>query len=252
MAGLAESTVVVAPLALVIAVAIERRRERRRRAALNRALHELRRPLHFLALMRSAPARASNPTHDGAWGQLDAALSALVDLDIEINGRRSPAQRRPIGADELVAETVERWRRPAALLGRELELCWSAGRTTVIGDAAALSRALDNLVANSLEHGAKRVRVEGSAESGRLLIAIVDGLGSNGGAATLAGPLVPHPSRNGEPRRGHGLGICARIASAHGGRLALSRHRTGTRAVLELPLALGLARGDPGQPSLAA
>lgn len=252
MAGLAESAVVVAPLALVIAVAIERRRDRRRRAALNLALHELRRPLHFLALMRSAPARASDRAHDGAWGQLDAALAALADLDVEINGRRSPAQQRPVRADELVAETVERWRGPAALLGRELELCWSAGRTTVIGDAAALSRALDNLVANSLEHGAKRVRVEGSAESGRLLIAVVDGLASNGGVATLAGPLVPRPSRNGDPRRGHGVGICARIASAHGGRLALLRQGTGARAVLELPLALGAARTDPDQPSLAA
>lgn len=252
MVGLAETTAVLAPLALVIAVVMGRRRERRRRAALNRALHELRRPLQFLALMRSAPARMRGRGREGAWGQLDAALAALADLDAEINGRGSSATPRPVRADELVAEAVERWRSPAAFLGRELELRWSAGRTAVLGDAAALSRALDNLVANSLEHGAKGVRLEGTTESGRLKIAVIDGLGASGGVATLAGPLAPGPSRNGDPRRGHGLAVCARIASSHGGRLLLARQGTGARAVLELPLALGSARArSPGQPSLA-
>jgi signal transduction histidine kinase len=254
--GLVETVLIASPPALTIAcaVAVGRSRQRRRRDALNRALHEVRRPLQLLALLRSAPARTRGGTPASAWEHLDAALAALADLESEINGGRSLAARRRLSADELVGDAVERWRWPAALLGRELEHRWAAGRASLLGDAPALSRALDNLVANSLEHGSTRVRVEGRAESGWLRIIVDDDLGSNGGeAATLAGPLARRPSRDGDPRRGHGLAIVAGIASAHGGRLALSRQRKGTRAVLELPLAPDPApAGRRGQPSIAA
>jgi signal transduction histidine kinase len=247
---LVEPALIASPLAFTIAcaVAVERRRQRRR-DALNRALHEVRRPLQFLALWRSAPA-AHEGARASAWGHLDAALTALADLESEINGGRSPAARGRVSADELVGDAVERWRWPAAYLGRELEHRWSAGRASLLGDAAALSRALDNLVANSLEHGSKRVRVEGRVESGWLRIIVDDDLASNGReAATLAG----RPGRDRDPRRGHGLAIVASIAAAHGGRLALSRQGAGTRAVLELPLVPDPApAGHRGQPSTAA
>jgi signal transduction histidine kinase len=232
--GLLEAGALAAPLALAIACAavIERRREHRRRAILNRALHELRRPLHFLALMRSASSRSPDRDDEGIWGQIDAALAALGDLDAEINGGRSPTDRRWLRAEALVSEAIERWRWPARLLGRRLELRWSAGGAAVLGDRAALSRAIDNLVANSLEHGATRVRFEGSATSGRLRIAVVD----DPAEADLAGPLAKRPARGDDPRRGHGLAVSADIASAHGGRLMLSGDGAGTRAVLELPL----------------
>jgi signal transduction histidine kinase len=255
--ALVETALLASPLALTIACAmvIERRRERRRRDALNRALHELRRPLQLLALLRSTPARTRHgEALASAWEHLDAALAALTDLESEINGARSPVARTRLRADELVGGAVERWRWPATCLGRELELRWSAGRACLLGDAAALSRALDNLLANSLEHGSTRVRIEGRVDGGRLRIIVDDDLGANGrGVAPLAAPLARRPSRDGDPRRGYGLAIVADIASAHGGRLALSRRGAGTRAVLELPLAADSSpAGRRSQPSIAA
>jgi signal transduction histidine kinase len=247
MIGLAEIAALAVPPAVAVAVALAV--ERRRRIALNRALHELRRPLQCLALLRSAPAGTRDATRASGSAQLDAALTALADLDAEINRRRAPGSRRRLRADELVGEAFERWRWPATLLGRELELHWAAGRATVLGDAGALSRALDNLVANSLEHGGTRVRLEGRAASGRLRIAVIDDVGPKGGAGgTLAGPPGTPPVGTRDPRHGHGLALSAGIACAHGGRLALSRRETGTRAVMELPLALDSppARERPG------
>src|SRR5436190_1773436 len=71
------------PLGLALAAAAGGRRvgSARRRAALNRALHELRRPLQVLALSGPSPSRAGGPP-----GALDLAIAAVDDLDREING----------------------------------------------------------------------------------------------------------------------------------------------------------------------
>lgn len=251
MVDLAESATSAWPLLIAIAcaVAVDRRRESRRRATLNRAMHELRRPLQFLTLACSAGPAPANGSAAAIRGQLEAALWALADLDAGVNGRRRAGRRCPLRADELVGDAVERWRSPAALLGRQLELRWRAGRATVIGDRQALARALDNLVANSLEHGAERIRVEGSADRGRLRIAVVDGDGGDPdrGANAAHGPIAnacsgevgafPAQPGDGGPRRGHGLAVVARIATGHGGRFAFVRQARRARSVLELPLA---------------
>src|SRR5436190_8070345 len=95
----------------------------RRRTALNRALHELRRPLQVLALGRPAPVGAVGPA-----GALDLALEAVDGLDRQINGRSAPgSRRRPVACRALAAQAVERWRGAAAVAGRTLELDWRAG-----------------------------------------------------------------------------------------------------------------------------
>jgi two-component system sensor histidine kinase QseC len=189
----------------------------RRRAALNRGLHELRRPLQALALAPEA----------GAPGALDLALAALDGLDSEINGAAPTPRRRTVDSRELVSQAVARGRPAASAGGRGLELEWLAGPAPVLGDAAALAGALDNLIANALEHGGGQVRVEGRRTAGAVRIVVADD-------GRLDGP-ESHGRR--DPRRGHGLGIVARVAADHGGRFVLGRFVDGTAAALELPLA---------------
>ena len=205
------------PLAATMAVITgARMREARRRVRLNRALHELRRPLQALAL--SGPPAAAVP------GPLDLALVALDDLDGEVNGSERPIRPRPVACRALVAGAVERWRAPAARAGRSLVLEWRAGAAIVDADPARVAQALDNLIANALEHGGLRVRVEASisATGVRIVVSNVEG--------------AANPRRQ-DPRRGHGLEVVRKTAAAHGGRFALRADGSTVAAALELPLA---------------
>jgi signal transduction histidine kinase len=219
--AIAESPAIAWPLALTLAsvVAADRVRLARRRAALNRCLHELRRPLQALAL--------SGGRRDGGdGGQLQRAIEALSGLDREINGG-APAPRRRVDLRALVEQAVERWRGPAIRAGRQLGFAWRTGSAEVVCDPEAVSRALDNLIANAIEHGSGPVRVEGSSRPGCVRVHV----------ANRAAPAPTRMTATDDPRRGHGLRIVRSIAADHGGRFAACRHRDGASAVLELPLA---------------
>jgi signal transduction histidine kinase len=223
VSGLAQVGLVAGPLAMTVAIAgtgAVRARSARRRREIDRALHELRRPLQTLALCgpRDADSGAATPA--------DLALGALEDLDAALRGD-PPAQRpRPVAARALVSSAVERWRGPAARAGKALRLSWQAGPVSVLADPVRLGRALDNLLANAIEHGGLRIGVSGRVLGSRIRVEVSD-RGTDDAAAR-------------RPRReagGYGLPIVAGIAREHGGRLALARSRAGTIAILELPLA---------------
>ena len=118
LGSIAEALVLACPAALSCATVVvaERRRAARRRRALDRCLHELRRPLQVLALeAERAPGRPRD--------QLAQALAALDGVERELNGAGSPpGGRSVVDARSLAAETVGRWRGPAALEGRSIEL----------------------------------------------------------------------------------------------------------------------------------
>ena len=234
---LAEGVVVACPAALACAtVVVSDRRDRRRRESLNRGLHELRRPLQALALQ--LPHHVRRP----ARGQLDQALEALAGIDREVNGGRRPARRTAVDPRALAADAVARWRVPAALSGRRIELTWGAASGRLVCDEVAIAAALDNLIANAIEHGRGAIRVEGSSRAGRLRLTVADGADAGGvPPARAASPgLQPSPHRRG--RRGHGLRLVAEVATEHGGRFAACAHERGASAVLELPLGESPAR----------
>ena len=207
------------PVAATMAVLTgARMREAKRRLRLNRALHELRRPLQALAL---SPARSAA---EAVPGPLDLALAALDDLDGEVNGSERPIRPRPVACRALVAGAVERWRAPAARAGRSLVLEWRAGAAIVDADPARVAQALDNLIANALEHGGLRVLVEAS-------------ISSTGVRIVVSNVAVTTGSRRHDPRRGHGLEVVRKTAAAHGGRFALRADGSTVAAALELPLA---------------
>lgn len=226
MRALADTTAAAWPLSASLGMVVVGQilGRRRRRIALNRALHELRRPLQALALSlpdsRFAGLRA-------APGSMELALAALEGLDREVNGVRARPELGPVRCRELTEAAVMRCRGRAAEHGVRVRTRWMGGTAVVVGDRLALAAALDNLLANAIEHGGPEVTIAASVRAGRLRMAVVDG-----GVAAQA-----RPREGARPHRGHGLRIVRSIAAEHGGRFALQHSRDGAVAMLELPLA---------------
>src|SRR4029079_9250967 len=179
--------------AIVPAAALlrDRARSRRRRRELNRTLHELRRPLQALALSNGRDYRAAD-------GFLDLAMSALGDLDRAVNGDapQAPPAREGVSSHQLVLAAARRWR--ASHPDAELQLYWDAGPAPILAAPEQIAQALDNLIANALEHGSAPLSLTATTISERVRITISD--------------RGPHASSNGSngngsdpERRGHGL-----------------------------------------------
>ena len=226
-----------------LAVAV---RDGRRRTALNERLHEVRRPLQALALM------APHPTGGSAGGESPAemAAAALARLEREINGEREAEVRTPVAMRPLVEAAGRRWRGQAAVSGASLAVRWDADEAAVEGDRIDLAAALDNLVANALEHGGGRIELAADLIGGRICLAVVDsgrgaGKRSREREALLRGReaarrrevRTPFRRLSGRARHGHGLRLVRRTAARHDGTFALHRGEHGSSAVLELPLA---------------
>lgn len=220
------------PMALSLALAggITTLREGRRRAALNEAMHELRRPLQTLSL-----ALPADPARAGALeSSLQMAAAALERLDREINGLAEAGARRPVELGPLLRMAAERWRGRAGRGGRSLRLHAATPRLIVCGDAVDLAFALDNLISNAIEHGHGEVTVEAREVEGRASVVVIDeglnSVGDEGSRPTLRMRL------SGRCRHGHGLRVVRQVARAHGGSFRLRRSSSGTEARLELPL----------------
>jgi C4-dicarboxylate-specific signal transduction histidine kinase len=201
---------------------------------LNRALHELRRPLQALLLLEEGNGRpAAAPPAASRRGLLELATSALQDLDGVLNGGMPSRQPRRFSCREAAMACLERWRAQAERAGG-IRVYWDAGPAVVEGDPARLGQALDNLLANAIEHGGPPIVMTAARVAGRLRITVANGLK----------PRVA--SRAPDPRRGHGTNVVSEAASAHGGRFALCQTATGCVAALELPLA------EPGYAAISA
>jgi signal transduction histidine kinase len=208
------------PMAISMALVVAGGRvvEIRRRRTLNERLHELRRPLQALALA------AKPPGPDGP-DPLELALAALRDLDREVNGGGLDFRRRPVEARMLAIAACERWRARAASAGRRISVRWRCGDAVADVDPLRVSQALDNLIANALEHGAGPITLEGVRHGDRIELVVRD-----------SGGVRPQRLReHADPRRGHGLRITRRLARENGGELQI-RGRSGTVASLVLPL----------------
>ncbi|HEX3579750.1 MAG TPA: HAMP domain-containing sensor histidine kinase [Thermoanaerobaculia bacterium] len=111
----------------------------------------------------------------------------------------------------------------------------------VDGDAASLARAVQNLIANAIRHGAagKWVGIRAAAEGRHVAISVED-RGPGIAARDLPHLFEPFYRGRGADRvRGSGLGltIVKQIAAAHGGSVTIDRRReTGARFTLRLPV----------------
>jgi len=217
------------PVAASFALAsgITNRREGRRRAALNEAMHELRRPLQVLSLALPSESSASAPVESS----LRLATAALDRLDQEINGDPPEEVATEVSVKQLIEGAVQRWRKPATSRGGALTVNWNGETMFVNGDRFGLSQALDNLLSNAIEHGGAKVRIGARRHGDWVRIAVADE-----GAASSAEASRRRADRNRAHRRGHGLRVVARIAKRHGGSFTLRRTSRGAEAILRLPL----------------
>jgi len=207
------------------------------RRSLNRALHELRRPLQALALLEDPSAPSGRvPSAAGRRGLLELVTTALEDLDRAVNGGEERMEARRFSCRELALCCVERWRDAAAGAGG-IRVYWDAGPAVVEGDSARMAQALDNLMANAIEHGGPPIVVTGARVAGKVRITVANGVRQSG-----AGGSGRERSDRAwsDPRRGHGTEVVSEVADAHRGRFALCHTGSGCVAALELPLA------DPG------
>jgi signal transduction histidine kinase len=212
---------------LALAGGITSVREGRRRAALNEAVHELRRPLQVLSL--SLPADVPEALH--VESSLQMAAVALERLDHEINGDPPQEVETEVSIADLVKEAEQRWCRAASRSGTRLQLDRNGEELGVAGNRFDLAQALDNLLNNAIEHGGPQVRIGWRRERDWVRMFVTD---TGGGLA--ASTNSSRRSRKGQGQRGHGLRVVGRIAKMHGGRFTLSRTSHGTEASLLLPL----------------
>jgi signal transduction histidine kinase len=197
----------------------------RHKRSLNRALHELRRPLQALLLLEEGSGRpAAAPASASRRGLLELATSALQDLDGALNGAAVSRPARRFSCRESVMACLERWRTQAARAGG-IRVYWDAGPAMIEGDAGRLAQALDNLISNALEHGVPPIVVTGARVAGRIRVTVANGIRPGGASGRT------------DPRHGHGTDVVTEVASAHGGRFALCQTGTGCVAAFELPLA---------------
>jgi signal transduction histidine kinase len=199
-------------------------RDARRSRRMNRAVHELRRPLQAIALTLEA----RSPDLVGAEACLEQARRALLDLDATVNGRRPGTSVCRARIGEVVAALDCRWR------FADVEVESPERDLDIEVDFDRLSAALDNLVANALRHGTGIVHVRATADHAKARFEVRD-----------EGPRVL-PARSGsDPRHGHGLEVVAGVAATHGGSLspASPADGGGTLAAISLPLAGDRATG---------
>ncbi|HVX33757.1 MAG TPA: ATP-binding protein [Solirubrobacterales bacterium] len=231
-------------------------RDGRRRTVLNERLHELRRPLQALALMAPRPGASGARAWDD--GPVEMAAAALAALEREINGERADGPTAVVALRPLLEAARRRWRGQAAMFGARLALRWRAEEAAVEGNRLELAAALDNLIANALEHGGGSIELAADLAGDRVCLAVVDS-GSGAGRRAREREAArkgrdarrwrdsrPFGRLTGRARHGHGLRLVRRTAVRHGGTFALHRGEGGTSAVLELPLAPP-ARTDDGR-----
>jgi signal transduction histidine kinase len=215
---------------------LSERRHARRLECVARASHELRGPITAARLGLEAGMRdgaISRPRLRALGLKLERATLALADLSCAAGGRVTGLRREEVELRAVVGDCVEALGAAAAERAAELRLDWPGPRVVVLGDRLRLAQAVDNLLANAIEHGGGLIEVGGRVGDGAVRLEVTDG-----------GPGLPAPVaelasrvRQGRGWRGRGLAIASSIARDHGGRVAAAPSDRGARVVLELPAA---------------
>lgn len=239
----------IGELAVALARASEQleKSQRARERLVADAAHELRTPLAAMraeidvTLRRPREPETLRESLETVRVEIDR-LSAMSDQLLDL-ARLAHAQLEMQTLDlvRLARERVDAHRSLAADAGVELSL-EGPSRLEARVDASSVGRAIDNLLANAVEHAPRgtrvTVRVDGSA--GKWRVEVSD-LGR--GIPEADRDAVFEPFRRVDartPGTGLGLAIVADILGRHGGRAYVAEAERGTRAVLEAPSEPGL------------
>jgi len=237
--------------------------DRLRSAFMHNLAHELSTPLTplsgYLRILSSGKLGALSPQQQrivDTMLQSVRRLTGIVDnladfASLEVG--EAPLLSGEVEPDRLADEVVGDLK--AAIRDARLHVTvMHGGGGAVLADPRKLRQALANLVANAVKfspHGGE-VLVEVKREPERLRFTVYDqGPGIRQGEADRIFEPLYHAASRGEaarlPGTGLGLPVARRIAEAHGGRVyvespprtqpaSVSRHFTGSKFVLELPV----------------
>lgn len=196
----------------------------RRKRFIADAAHELRTPLAVVALRVEALEDETDKKElRRGLGRLVHLVSQMLDVErLSLSGRERSSVDLAALARDVVADLA-----PTAIKsGYDLSLEAPAAPVIVTGDEHAISRALTNLVGNSVAHGggAGQIRVVVGAD--RTIDVIDEGPGV---PAALQPRLFEPFARGSSDSEGCGLGLhlTREIMRAHGGEVSLAPGRRG-------------------------
>lgn len=210
--------------------------------------HELRTPVAVIA--SSAANLADGVVRDpeqikryGSVIQKEARrLGEMVSQVLEFATPETPAPRQPVDLAQVVQEALLAVEPERLAAGMQLKIEMEPEARTALGDAAALRRAIENLLANAVKYGRPHTPIEVTVRSagGEVRVSVADhGMGvPEAERERIFEPFYRGQEAVAAQIRGNGLGLnlVRRIASGHGGQVTLeSVHGQGSRFTLCLP-----------------
>jgi len=215
--------------------------------------HELRTPL---AVIRSAGDNLADgvvhePVQVQKYGELvrgeGRRLTEMVEQILEFAGIQS-GQRgftlRPIALRALVNEALASCQTLIEKARLRVDVDVSEDAPLVVGDEAALRRAVQNVIGNAIKYGAAGgwIGISARVVDREIQLAVADnGIGIDAAEhARIFEPFYRTPDVVAEQIQGAGLGLSLvqRIVEAHGGRVTVESARgSGSTFVLHLPAA---------------
>jgi signal transduction histidine kinase len=244
--------VLILGAAVLLLVALLRRAERLRQQQIEFVAaisHELNTPV---AALRSAGENLrdgiiADPDKVTRYGESivreSTRLGELVGQVLELAGMQS-RRARPQEAvdvasviDEAVAQS--RWLIADSPIAIETKI--DDALPPITGDRGALTRAVQNLIANAVRHGGSGewIGVQAARDGDQIRITVEDrGPGIDAGeAGHLFEPFYRGSKSASVPGTGLGLAIVRQIAQAHGGSVHVERRKTGAAFTINLPAA---------------
>ncbi|MAQ15306.1 MAG: histidine kinase [Sandaracinus sp.] len=198
--------------------------------------HELRNPLAVIdsslaLLRRRVPEDPRIAKHlDRIGGQVKVADTIISNLLSMVRDR--PPQRSKVSLSRLIADAWGSIRHT-----EKVELTSALDRDEVFVDPAQVRQLLVNLLQNSVQAGAERVRVTSRMDDLALVLTVDDdGDGLPEGAENWLFEPLATARDNGS---GLGLALCMRIVEKHEGALVAERLPRGTRMAATLAGAAG-------------
>jgi two-component system sensor histidine kinase SenX3 len=242
--------VLILGAAVLLLVALLRRAERLRQQQIEFVAaisHELNTPV---AALRSAGENLrdgiiAEPGKVTRYGESivreSTRLGELVGQVLELAGmqaRRARSQET-IDVASIIDEAVAQSRWLIADSNIAIETKIDEGLPPVTGDRDALTRAVQNLVANAVRHGGsgKWIGVQATRDNHQVRITVEDrGPGIDArDASHLFEPFYRGSKSSSVPGTGLGLAIVRQIALAHGGSVNVERRRPGAALTIHLP-----------------
>lgn len=190
--------------------------------------HELRNPLAS-AMTGVMLAREMIDADDPRGAVLDGALRDLDRMTRLIDGwlrlaRSGTTQRHAVVVDDLLADTARR---------HGAEFVSRCADAVVDGDRCLLERALDNLLENARQAGARHLRLAVQSLAGEVTIHVED---DGRGVAQEHLDRLFDPGWSGRGGNGLGLYAVATTVAAHRGRVRCVPLPRGTRFTITLPM----------------